>query len=708
MSALHPETLFLLLEGTVTKQASSRSIVGAAHLILLPALLFAVSSASQAQSVGIALVPSVQRIDWHDDLAFSNEWLYGGRLSLLFGKYVELQPFYFTRDGYGLDSSRVESVFGSSAIGRGLDMRHYGTSVQLNLGDGALVPFVRTSAGVLRLKPEGAERQDRITLSAGGGLRFGVAGLNAEVFAEQMGVRMNPRGLFEPDTTTGVSLRTFRNLVYGAAVTIPLSTAREEDMQDDGLRGSTAPIEPFVGVLRYDGAFGLEDQELAGVRAGIDFSPVFGLRGFYWRGVNADRDGTVPVTGYGGEAQFNLNTGPGVSPYLIVGAGQIDYGDKFRDTLGQARDNKSAFIIGGGASLRLTDRIRLNGAIRDYIMTVDENLDNVATTGDLTHNTMLTAGLTISLGGRMDSPDRKATSGRETERERELRELREMRELRELRTIREERMELEREMRGDREMRRGRDSMLNMRDARGGMGSDGRYITVPVPLQGEVILRYGIPSRDMTGGLRVDSTVVMGSSGDVARSLADIERRLTERLDAIERAQQTTPRQGAAPGVTVVTPGVMRADTPIDSMPVFRRLREVRSQDLQPYVGLGARDGDVQFIVGARADLGPLSAGSGFRFVPELAVGLGGNLSVLAMANMRYAFGSETSASVLRPYVTVGGGIYTPTVLGINTAIGSSIRLREANERPLFLNLELQGLNLFSETRVLIGISRSR
>jgi opacity protein-like surface antigen len=395
------------------KRPSTLAIV--TGLLALPALLLSTAATGHAQSVGISLSPAVQRIDWSDDLAFSNDWLYGGRLSLLFGKYVELQPFYFTQDGYDLDSSRVESVFGPAARGRSLDMRHYGTSVQLNLGSGAIVPFIRTSAGVLRLKPDSAERQDRITVSAGGGLRFGVAGLNAELFAEQMGFRMNPRGLFGPDTT-GASTLTLRNLVYGAAVTIPLSTAREADMQDEGLRGSTAPIEPFVGVLRYDGAHGMADLELAGVRAGIDFSPVFGVRGFYWRGLNDDRDGTVPVTGYGGEAQFNLNTGPGLSPYLIVGAGQIDYSDEFRDSMGQPRSDQTAFILGGGASFRLTDRLRLNGAIRDYIMTTEESLDNVSSTLDITHNTMLTAGLTISLGGHTNTPDRARPSQGESAR----------------------------------------------------------------------------------------------------------------------------------------------------------------------------------------------------------------------------------------------------------------------------------------------------
>jgi hypothetical protein len=126
-------------------------------------------------------------------------------------------------------------------------------------------------------------------------------------------------------------------------------------------------------------------------------------------------------------------------------------------------------------------------------------------------------------------------------------------------------------------------------------------------------------------------------------------------------------------------------------------------------VGLGFDDGDTQLILGTRADLGPISAGSGFNFVPELAVGIGGGgTSVLAMANVQYAFGSVGGTNAFRPYVTVGGGIYSPTVLGINTSVGTSYQLRTGADKPLFLNVELQGINLFSKTRVLVGLSRSR
>jgi len=553
-------------------------------------------------------------------------------------------------------------------------------------------------------------------VSAGGGFRFGIAGLNAELFAEQMSFRMNPQSLFGPDTSAGPALPTLRNFVYGAAITLPLTAPSDLDRDGDGLRGTTSPIEPFVGVLRYAGAHNLPNQELAGVRAGIDFSPVFGVRGFYWRGVNDDRDGPADVAGYGGEAQFNLNTGPGISPFLVVGAGQLDYNANFRDSLGNTRDNKTAFIIGGGASLRLSDRVRLNGAVRDYIMTADESPDNVATTGDLTHNTMITAGLTISFGGRTGAraPRSSATPARTAREPRRMVELeRELdreveRELaRELVTVR----ELDRVVREqDRAAIRSRDSVIRELRRATPIESE-RFITVPVPTQGEIILRYGLPVRESDGSTtRRDSVIVTsGAAGDdVLARLSEIERRLTARLEAIER-QQAGTRGTPIPSVTMVTPSGDPVVIDRANRPVFQRLGQVRTRDLQPYAGFGIRDGDAQIILGARADLGPINPGSGLHFVPELAVGFGsGPFSVLALANVQYAFNAVGGDRSIRPYVTLGGGVYSPTVLGVNTALGSSFRLQPQAVRPLFLNVELQSINLGGQTRLLFGLSRSQ
>jgi hypothetical protein len=75
---------------------------------------------------------------------------------------------------------------------------------------------------------------------------------------------------------------------------------------------------------------------------------------------------------------------------------------------------------------------------------------------------------------------------------------------------------------------------------------------------------------------------------------------------------------------------------------------------------------------------------------------------------VQYKFGAIGGNNGIRPYATVGGGIFSPSVLGINTAIGSSVSLRNDTDAPLLLNVELQGINLFNHTRILFGLSRGR
>ena len=695
---------------------------------------------AQAQKLGYTIIPSAQRVQWDDGLAFDDDYLYGGRLGLLFGPYVELQPFYYMRSKYPFDSTRGSSLFGPNAARRTVVVRYFGSNLQFNLGHGDFIPFARVGGGILQFKPDSGKKQERIAITGGGGIRLALGGLQAELFAEQLAFRLNPRRIFGDDSVTVGTAPSQRNIVYGAAVTLPLS-AMSQPTTGEGLRGASAPIEPFVGQLRYASKHGLLDQDLAGIRAGLDFSSLVGLRGFYWRGVNDDRDGTAPVAGYGGEAQFNLNTGPGLSPYLVVGAGRIDYLGSFKDSAGMSREDQTALILGGGVSLRLTDRVRLNAAVRDYVMTLADELENVSTTDDLTHNTLISAGLTISLGGSSTSGDLEEarTARRRAEAATRLERAR-----------REDLLAAER---GDSAARRRvalrADSMRAAGDSvrkhpvvstvRGepGMrmtsGDSTRWVTIPIPTIGEVILRYGMtPTTErsaLPAGMTIedlrrliraevrgdtttpilDSRTMLLRDDSVSTRLRALEGRLQAEADSLreERLRLAREPRMAVPeaptAVIVTTEGETR---PLTSSGLAR-LSSVNSRELRPFVGLSFGDDETQFVTSLRADLGPLSAGSGFHLVPEFALGFGGGYSLLAMANLQYSFTSFGTRAV-RPYVTGGAGIFTPSVLGLNTAVGTSFDLRGGRGSPLYGYVELQGINLFDHTRVMIGLSSAR
>jgi hypothetical protein len=201
------------------------------------------------------------------------------------------------------------------------------------------------------------------------------------------------------------------NLAYGAGLTIPLGGAVDaDDRPASSLKDLSLPLDAFAGVLDWSDATGLRAQTVAGVRTGIDFGPLVGLRAYYWRGVERDfarRDG---VQSWGAEAQFNLNSGSGVTPFLIGGAGQVDFtGSGVRasgaaaggDSLRLRPADRTALIVGGGVKLPLTNAIALTAAARNYVTTRDSaRLQDVNTGGQLRSNWQYTAGLSLGLGRR--------------------------------------------------------------------------------------------------------------------------------------------------------------------------------------------------------------------------------------------------------------------------------------------------------------------
>ncbi|MEP7383884.1 MAG: hypothetical protein ABI910_19515, partial [Gemmatimonadota bacterium] len=227
--------------------------------------------------------------------------------------------------------------------------------------------------------------------------------------------------------------------------------------------------------------------------------------------------------------------------------------------------------------------------------------------------------------------------------------------------------------------------------------------------------------RDSTGrsttGTQTESTpptlgVLPRDANEEARlaRITAMEDELQRRLDALQRLE--IERRAAVPSQAISPTRAVGADTSaqgrIATVPVFQRFSQTTTRDLRPFVGVGGGDG-TQAILSLRADLGPLTPGSGFRFVPELALGFGsGSTSVLALANVQYPFGAFGGNNAIQPYVTVGAGIFSPSVLAVNTSVGASLALGSQRASPLYTYVELQGLNLFNYTRLMVGVSSRR
>ena len=373
---------------------------------------------AHAQELRYSVTPVAQQLAWDDALGIDDTFLYGGRLGFVFGRRIELQGFYLTNQGSDASTRRLYDrlgVGGEPPQNPGLQLRNYGATVAYNFAVGGFTPFVRAGGSILRFEPTAAPTSERIALQYGGGLRFGKpGGLRFSVFVDDLRFRVDSRLLVAlpdvqggPGTFDGDGDRLRSNLAYGAGLTIPLGGAvAYDDRPQYRLSNVALPVDAFVGRLDFAGATGLARQNLVGVRTGIDFGPLVGLRGFYWQGVDDDFRSQAGVQGYGAEGQFSLNAGPGFNPFLLAGAGQIDFRSRYAggastgSPLAQLPADRTALILGGGVKIPVASRFTLTAAARNWLASRDGRTQDVVESGQLRSNWQYTAGLSFGLGGR--------------------------------------------------------------------------------------------------------------------------------------------------------------------------------------------------------------------------------------------------------------------------------------------------------------------
>lgn len=690
----------------------------------------------RAQTVGYSLDPGASWVVWDDDLGIEDGWMWGGALTFELGSRVRLSPFYLTRSDLGADPTEIEGDAPAfpDAQAIELDIRHLGVDFDLDLTSGPVVPFLRLGGGVLRLDPGDRDALERIALTYGGGIRFGVGRAGIRLFAEGTSYRLAAERLYAPEATIRLDEPDRQNVVAGARVSIPISS-RPQGSQV-GLTSASAPFGLFVGELDFADETGLGSQRLAGVRAGIAFSPLVSLLGFYWSGVNDDFDATEDIRGYGAEARFDLGSGTGVSPFVVAGGGRIDFDDDPDGEDIEPRGDQTALILGGGLSFRLSDRVDLSVSARDYLMDSAGELEDASDPGDLTSNWLYGAGLSVRLGGSTAAGEaRERAEARRAEEERLLDELERLRAQREDTAGAPARVPM-----GDSVVPTPADTTMG----RVVRTPEGRVITLPVLEEGAIYIRFGpegADTRSAAGDVLMDradlrrmireelrtiagdttastpseidalearilerleaqqaSDTATDLSSEVLERLDAIERRLNERIDDLARQR--------APAVAQATPQPVIQPTAVaTSESAWDRAGRLDVSRTLPYAGVSAGE-ETQAVVGFRLDFGPLKPGSALHFVPEAAFGFGeGDATLLVLGNVQLGLGRYGGSRDVRPYVTGGVGFFSPSFLAVNTGFGAEFDLRADPADPLRSFVEVQGINLFDRTRLLVGFS---
>lgn len=735
----------------------------------LPVLACAVGALALAPALGLAqgisytLAPAGASLSWDRELGLKNHSLYGAQASIDFERLISLQGYYLTNDriNTAVDRLGLTGSLADQLVNQRLNMRSMGANVIWKFWQGGIAPFIKTGGGIVEFRPDSGRRTRQIALNAGGGIRFGAnAPVFLDIFAEDMMLRVDRYALLNPNNATlpvDPQSKTLRhNLLVGAAIGVPLglnTNDRERNQSGSvqwGLSGASLTLEPFAGRLTFDkktsagaGQTVLRDQELAGLRAGIDIGRYVGVRGFYWRGTDNDFKRLEKLQSWGGELQFRLNSSPGLTPFLLAGAAQLDFDANDSTATAQRSEDKLSLLLGGGVALPLGERFALNVTARDYLFGQGNGADSVAMPSDLRHNWMFSVGLRVSLAGRSGSNAADNLVDKNRALQARIRED----------SLRRVAGRGEDRMRGD--DRSMNDSMIvmNGRLVRvSGMSMDSvramvarvdsvrvdsikralgapATITIPVPTVGELYVRYGPPQ----GMTTTFPSVQAGTAADSARmagmSAAERDAYIRRQVDSLV-AVRVNERMAAMPTPAVAAPPVMMQppavvtvapseQVVVQRQPGYSVIGNDTRGGLMVYSGITANDG-AQILIGGRFDLGPIgNFNSAVHFAPEIAFGAGsGGRSTMLVANVQYLFrkmrlGNERT---IQPHIVGGLGVlnFSDRVGSrdglegvINIGYGASIPLvkNAMNKAAPVITFEHQGVDFFQLNRLLVGLS---
>lgn len=539
-----------------TRGAAAKSALngGRAWRRFLPAIALAcaalstVTTPARAQlpeGVSLGLTPTAERVFWNDDLTLAGSWYLGGRASLNFGRFVALQ-------GYYLQGHKVEA----QGVGELSDARRWGGDVVFTFADWSLTPSVRAGAGVAEFDAPGSGDNEILTGSFAAGLRFDLfRRLQTQVYVQDVVFRASGASpLVDPDRVTGDENETFHNLALGAGINLYLGGQDRQPETDrafeGGVHGVASPFELYGGELHFDDVLGIESLTVAGARAGIDFGPYVGLAGYYFGSVEGDLGGFTEYFGYGAEGRFNLDRSDrAFTPFLVFGAGRLHFPEAVATAAALDDNKKWHAVLGGGLGFNLSERVRLDAAARDFLMSRSDP-ESVNAPDQLRHNWLLTGGIRVALGGRAggtliaaDAPEpvpgpsepdsaRVGADGPLTAADAETSEL-----ARELRAVRAALDSLRREVRGEEAALQPPADSAPVA-ARAGVAGSPSTVEIPVIEGGEIYIRFG-DSRDSR---RLEGVPGEGAAVDAPN----------ERIEQLPTRAQIAPGSAAADSLQAV------------------------------------------------------------------------------------------------------------------------------------------------------------
>ncbi|MEL7020779.1 MAG: hypothetical protein AAGK47_04175, partial [Bacteroidota bacterium] len=385
---------------------------------------------AQVTGVGYTFSPTGEYVFWDDQAGISDGLLIGGKVGFSFGEYLELRGMYMQGRELTTDFSTfgIENVESDELVfGRDIDFKRYGGEIKVNLGRGALLPYLTLGTGIQEIGLDSIDMENRkqIYVNTGVGISLSAADrftLNIE--AKNTQYNYNPVGNLLTDedrSIAGLEPADFMsdrlsNWSVSAALQFYLGGRRPGELSEldraymkrfsSGFRGGSVPVEITLGRMNFSEDLPYRDTWMAGAHAGVDFGPYVGLRAFYMQALEGGtiNVNTDPLAMYGGELRLKLNSGTGLTPFAIIGGGYLNVNEEEyvgRDSLsnGAAGVEDQAFVLGGiGVNLPLSKNFKLFGAARAHLMASNDEVEDLESTDDIQTSWLYSFGAKLDFG----------------------------------------------------------------------------------------------------------------------------------------------------------------------------------------------------------------------------------------------------------------------------------------------------------------------
>ena len=394
-------------------------------LLAITALLFSFGAPranAQVSDVNFIVSPSLGYTMWNSNLNLGNTATYGARVGFGFGPILELRGNYersfnlkSTLDNVGWTAAHNLAAHVEAA---NVSYERWGGDVKINLWNNArLTPYVLGGMGVLKFNYNDAAatgtriREEKLYGNLGAGLKINLArrvALSLEL--RDMLFNVSPSSQY----ATLTEQKTLSNWNALASLDIYLGgtqyskdevTKAYRRTLNNGFRGLRFAVEPSAAYLNFRDEALYRDTWMLGLSAGVDFTSLIGLRGFYYRNTNdADKFSfktNDDLSIYGANLITRLNVGRGVTPYLSLGAGYINASKSYLDRNGHTGTTENGWFALGGAGLDfpLHRNVSLFGAAEAMLLNKDNpEVSAISDPAKVNVNWMYRAGVRFNLG----------------------------------------------------------------------------------------------------------------------------------------------------------------------------------------------------------------------------------------------------------------------------------------------------------------------